>query len=173
MTYLNTDALPAKHVVEAAVKDPVMTDYTRFVISAPDTLIIVSKIVADKRISSKEDEPGLWLEQAEFPLIALPWIVKTIEEKFWQLPSQGGLPNDVLHVDGTIAGEELRIRHVPKCSDDGEKGIKLQNLSRTAVNGRGNSQSVLLPNKLLQQAGLLQMFKNLCSKNNLPYPDVK
>ncbi|MDP5138402.1 hypothetical protein ORJ04_20850 [Rheinheimera baltica] len=173
MTYLNTDALPAYYVVEAVVQDPVMTDYTRFVISAPNTLIILSKIVADKRISSKEDEPGLWLEQAEFPLIALPWVVKTIEVKFWQLPSQGGLPNDVLHVDGGFAGEELKIKHIPKCSDDGEKGIKLQNLSRITVNGRGTSQSVLLPNKLLQQSGLLQMFKNLCSKNNLPYPDVK
>ena len=173
MAYLNTDALPANHVVEAAVQDPVMTDYTRFVISAPDTLIILSKIVADKRISSKEDEPGLWLEQAEFPLIALPWIVKTVEDKFWQLPTHGSLANDVLHIDGTIAGEQLRIRHVPKCSDDGETGIKLQNLSRPAVNGRANIQSVLLPNKLLRQTGLLHMLKNLCNKKNLSYPDVK
>lgn len=149
-----------------------MTDYTRFVICSPDTLIFLSKIVADKRISSKEDEPGLWLEQAEFPLVALPWIVRMIEEKFWRLPSQGGLPNDTLHISGNIAGEQLKIRHAPQCSDDGEKGIKLQNLSRPAVNGRGNSQSVLLPNKLLKQAGLLQILKDLCSKNNLNYPDV-
>ena len=160
--YLNTSALPANHVVEAILQDPVMTDYTRFVVSAPDTLIILSKIVADKRISSKEDEPGLWLEQAEFPLVSLPWIVETIEDKFWPLPSQGGLPNDVLHVSTTVEGEELKIKHVPKCSDDGEKGIKLQNLSRPAVNGRSNVQSVLLPNKLLRQAGLLQIFKDLC-----------
>ena len=153
-------------------QDPVMTDYTRFVICSPDTLIFLSKIVADKRISTKEDEPGLWLEQAEFPLVALPWIVRMIEEKFWRLPSQGGLPNDTLHISGNIAGEQLKIRYSPQCSDDGEKGIKLQNLSRPAVNGRGNSQSVLLPNKLLKQAGLLQILKDLCSKNNVNYPDV-
>lgn len=173
MTYINTASLPSNHSTESVIKDPVMTDYTRFVISGSETLIFLSKIIADKRISSKEDEPGLWLEQAEFPLVALPWIVRMIEEKFWRLPSQGGLPNETLHIDATIAGEELRIRHVPKCSDDGEKGIKLQNLSRNAVNGKGNSQSVLLPNKLLQHAGLLQTLKNLCSKNNLLYPDVK
>lgn len=168
MTYLNTNALPANHVVEAILKDPVMTDYTRFVISAPDTLTILSKIVADKRITSKEDEPGLWLEQAEFPLASLPWIVKTIENKFWPQPSQGGLPNDVLHVSITIAGEELKIKHVPKCSEEGDTGIKMQNLSRPAINGRSPVQSVLLPNKLLRQAGLLQTFKDLCIRYNLP-----
>ncbi|HCV05071.1 MAG TPA: hypothetical protein DG048_20760 [Pseudoalteromonas sp.] len=167
MTYINTASLPPYHFIEATIKDPVMTDYTRFVISGPKTLIFLSKIIADKRISSKEDEPGLWLEQAEFQLEALPWIVQTIEEKFWRLPSQGGLPNEVLHVDACINGEELRIRHIPKCSDDGEKGLKLQNLSRPAVNGRGNSQSVLLPNKLLRESGLLQVLKSISSKSSL------
>jgi hypothetical protein len=172
MAYLNTNALPKNHIVEAVISDPVMTDYTRFVIASPDSLIILSKIIADKRISSKEDEPGLWLEQAEFPLASLPWLINIIENKFWLQPIQGGLPNDVLHVDGTIAGEQLKIRHAPHCSEDGETGIKLQNLSRRAVNGKSSIQSVLLPNKLLQLSGLLQVFKNISVKHNLKYPDI-
>ena len=161
MTFISTTSLPPNHVIESEIKDPVMTDYTRFLIAGPDTLIFLSKIIADKRISSKEDEPGLWLEQAEFPINSIAWIVDTIENKFGPLPSQGGVPNDTLHIDATFSGEQLRIRYVPKCSDDGEKGIKLQNLSRPAVNGRGNSQSVLLPNKLIKNAGLLDALKKL------------
>jgi hypothetical protein len=172
MKFLNTNALPAGYQLQAVIPDPVMTKYTRFIICSAQDLIILNKSIPNP-VFGREDEPGFRLSQAEFPLGALPWMVDTIENKFWKPPSKGGLPNSVLHVNNLVADEDLMVRHAPQCSDEGDTGIYLKNYSRKPIDAWGNSQDVLLPNGLLRDAGLMDLFKQLIEKYKIPYPEVK
>lgn len=172
MTYINTNALPPQHVIEAVVKDPIMTDTTHFIITNAQDLIFLQKFLP-LPIYGEEDEPGFSLEQCEIPLGSLPWVVDLIENKFWKQASQGGLPNGVLHINKLVDGEDLLLRFSPNCGREGEKGFTLQNFQREDYTGVDNHQSVQLPNRLLRDAGLLDLFKQLIARYQLPFPEVK
>jgi hypothetical protein len=108
------------------------------------------------------DEPGYNLGQFELPLKALPWLIDTIENKFWKKASEGGLPGDVLHVDAVIEGEDLRIRFSPNCGAEGVQGFTLENYSRQGK--ILNWQEMQIPYTLLREDGMLQKFKDICKK---------
>lgn len=112
-----------------------------------------------KGVSYDTDEPGYDLAQFELPTNALPWLIDTIENKFWKKASEGGLPGDVLHVDNIVEGEELRIRFSPNCGGEGVQGFTLENYGRK---GRAqNWQEMQLPYTLLREDGLLNLLKDI------------
>ena len=171
MTYLNTNVLPAGHILEAVIQDPVAADKTHFIVSNEKDLIFLRKF-PPLPIYGKENEPGFALAQTEIPLDALPWIIDIIENKFWKPASQGGLSNSVLHVNNLVAGEDILIRFTPNCGDEGEKGFTLENYARLPLRGSDNHQSIQLSNRLLRDSGLLGLFKQIVSKYQIPYPAV-
>jgi hypothetical protein len=117
-------------------------------------------ILPDRVIDT--DEPGYNLGQFEMPLTALPWLIDTIENKFWKKASEGGLPGDALKVDTVIAGEHLLIRFSPNCGAEGVKGFTLKNYSREGK--YIDRQEIQIPYSLLREDGLLQKFKEVCKK---------
>ena len=171
MNYLNTNALPAGHVIEAVIQDPVSTTTTHFIISNNKDLIMLEKY-PPLPIYGKEQEPGFSLVQTEVSLGALPWIIDSIENKFWKAASQGGLSNSILHVNNLVENEDLLLRFTPNCGDEGEKGFTLENYARKPLRGSNNHQSIQLSNRLLCDSGLLELFKTIVSKYQIPYPSV-
>ena len=114
-------------------------------------------LVRGKLIPTRE--PGYSLAQFELPINAIPWLIDTIENKFWKKASEGGLPGDVLHVDNTIEDEDLRIRFSPNCGGEGVQGFTLENYSRS---DRGlNWQDIQLPYTLLRDDGMLDLLKDI------------
>lgn len=121
-----------------------------------------SKPMLIRGVSYDTDEPGFDLGQFELPISALPWIIDTIENKFWKKASEGGLSGDVLHVDSDIEGEELRIRFSPNCGDEGIQGFTLKNYSRK---GRYvDWMEVQLPYTLLREDGMLDLLKDISKR---------
>lgn len=118
-------------------------------------------LVRGKLIDTRE--PGYNLAQFELPIAALPWLIDTIENKFWKKASEGGLSGDVLHVDNVVEGEDLRVRFSPNCGDEGVQGFTLENYSRT---DRGqNWQDMQTPYTLLREDGLLDLLKDISMKH--------
>lgn len=115
-----------------------------------------------KGVSHPTHEPGYNLAQFEVPIKSLPWLIDTIENKFWKKASEGGLPGDVLHVDAIIDEEDLRVRFSPNCGDEGIQGFTFENYSRK---GRSmNWQEMQIPYTLLKEDGLLDLLKNIKQK---------
>ena len=116
-----------------------------------------------KGVSYNTDEPGYNLDQFEIPMNALPWLIDTIEKKFWKKASEGGLAGDVLHVDNEVEGENLRIRFSPNCGDEGIQGFTVENYSRK---GRYvDWMEMQLPYTLLREDGMLDLLKDIANKH--------
>jgi hypothetical protein len=68
--------------------------------------------------------------QLELPLPGVAWLVEVIENKFWKLPSEGGLPKDVFHFTGEVAGETINVNRGSCLGGEGIGGFTITNLSR-------------------------------------------
>lgn len=123
----------------------------------PSTPMLVKGVLYDT------DEPGYDLGQLELPINALPWLIDTIENKFWKKASEGGLPGDTLHVDYIAENENLRIRFSPNCGTEGVQGVTLENYSRK---GRHvDWQEMQLPYSLLREDGMLDLLKDIFTQH--------
>lgn len=74
-----------------------------------------------------------WLTyQLEMPKPGIPWIIDTLEEKFFKLSHEGGLPKGVFHYEEEIGGEKLGLRRSMGLGhkDQRESGYTLTTHSR-------------------------------------------
>ena len=68
--------------------------------------------------------------QYEIPLVALGWVVDSIETMFERKPSQGGLSKDVQHLDKQFSDENIELRYGVSVGGEGVGGYTLTNFSR-------------------------------------------
>lgn len=95
----------------------------------------------------------------EFPIAALAWIVESIEEKFLQTESEGGLEKGEFTVSKNFDGEKLTVKRM-----FGLPGYGLVNHSRGAYEETTiqSLQKADFSDSMLFENGLLNDFKQLC-----------
>jgi len=72
-----------------------------------------------------------WLHyQLEFPKQGLPWLVDTIENKFFKLAKEGGLPAGVFHFTEAIEGERLKVQRCFGLGNCRETGYAFATIDR-------------------------------------------
>jgi hypothetical protein len=64
------------------------------------------------------------------PLAGVRWVIEAIEQQLERKPSEGGLPRDRFHVDGSIEGESLEVRYGVSVTGEGVGGYTIYNFSR-------------------------------------------
>jgi len=169
MSYIDTKNLPQTMDICAISENPINGRETVYTIKQHDTLFFLMKIPSESwYLDGREietDEPGFDLEQIRLPFRALPWLIDLIENKFWKKTSEGGLANNVLHINEMVASEDLLLRFSPNCRAEGVQGFTLENYSHLPDHHLLNHQSIELPYSLLREGGLLQSWKDIASKN--------
>jgi len=169
MSFINTKNLPDDMMIYATNTNPINGLEIVYTIVQQSTLYFLMKAPARPMIFRGEeipnDEPGYDLTQIRIPLRALPWLIDTIENKFWKKTSEGGLANNVLHINEMVASEDLLLRFSPNCRAEGVQGFTLENYSHLPDHHLLNHQSIELPYSLLREGGLLQSWKDIASKN--------
>lgn len=78
----------------------------------------------------KGNKPGVVdKEQIEIPIEACAWIADVIENGFWKLPSEGGLPRNKHGVTAKFAEEEVGVSRSMNAGTD-QPGFRIVNKSR-------------------------------------------
>ncbi|MCJ8320812.1 MAG: hypothetical protein MJK12_14330 [Colwellia sp.] len=106
--------------------------------------------------------------QLQLPLPSLPWLTDSIENRFWKKASEGGLANDVLHVNEIVAEEDLLLRFSPNCRAEGVQGFTLKNYSKPDTQAGDKYTYMDLPYSLLIEGGLLDAWKKIIQDEHLP-----
>jgi hypothetical protein len=122
-------------------------------------LIAVCDYFTNKRTKVSE-----WLTyQLEMPKAGLPWIVSTIENKFFKLSHEGGLPKDVFHYAEVVDGEKLMIGRPMYLGtrENPEAGYEISTNSRKE--GR-TPKSLNFTDSFLFEHGLFDLFKDIAKK---------
>jgi hypothetical protein len=100
-----------------------------------------------------------WLHyQLEFPKQGLPWLVDTIENKFFKLAKEGGLPAGVFVYYETIADEELCVQRCFGLGSCRETGYAFATIDRRGKSGISKEYS--FTDTALFELGLFAWFKD-------------
>ncbi len=76
--------------------------------------------------TNKRTEKSKWLTwQLEMPKFGIPWIINTLENKFFKLSQEGGLPKGVYHHKEEVDGEVLTLGRAASAGGDGVPGYTL------------------------------------------------
>ena len=70
--------------------------------------------------------------QTELPMSSLHWIANTIQNGFWRLPSEGGLPKDKHSITATFDNEEILLGRSMNAGEYGKPGFKIVNKGRSS-----------------------------------------
>jgi hypothetical protein len=114
--------------------------------------------------TNKRTKVSKWLTyQLEMPKAGLPWIVKTIENKFFKLSHEGGLPKGVYHYAEYVDGEKLMIDRPMYLGtkENPEAGYEISTNSRKE--GR-TPKSLNFTDSFLFEYGLFDLFKGVAQK---------
>jgi hypothetical protein len=103
-------------------------------------------------------------DQTEFPLPGVAWLVDVIENKFWKLPSEGGLPKDVFHFTGEVAGEKIKVRRGNCLGGEGIGGFKIINLSRAGYIDQDDYQSHNITDHVLVEMKYMDFLRDLAAR---------
>jgi len=99
-----------------------------------------------------------WLHyQLEFPKPGLPWLVDTIENKFFKLAKEGGLPAGVFHFTESVEGERLKVQRCFGLNNRRETGYAFATIDRRDPN---ISKEFSFTDTALFELGLFAWFKD-------------
>jgi hypothetical protein len=107
-----------------------------------------------------------WLTyQLEMPKSGIAWIVDTLENKFFKLSHEGGLPADVRHYEEMIEGEKLGIgREMGLGSNDNrEAGYSFITMSRPEP-GEHMGKELSFTDSFLFEHGFFELLKSTAQK---------
>lgn len=146
-------------VVGSAV-NPNKPEYTIYLLIKDDYLFIVDC----GYFTNKRTKVSKWLTyQLEMPKAGLPWIVNTIENKFFKLSHEGGLPKDVYHYAEVVDGEKLMIGRPMFLGtrENPEAGYRISTNSRKEYD---TPKSLNFTDSFLFEHGLFDLFKDVAQK---------
>uniref|UniRef100_UPI0040470B8F hypothetical protein n=1 Tax=Rheinheimera sp. TaxID=1869214 RepID=UPI0040470B8F len=156
---LQTSNLPKDYKVISELNYVLYEKQRLFVVGSANSVVFIIKTPSP--YPNHEDEPGLLVYQKEFPRSAAAWIVDTIENRLWRSAAEGGEPSGKNSVTQVVAGEKLTIRRTMAVGDAREKGFILINASRKSVNFDEDYQEIEFSDRLLKEAGLLDILRQL------------
>lgn len=156
---LSTNDLPSSHKLICSIPNLGFPNQELFVVTSDKLLYLITK--APALIPGQEDEPGLDVFQAEYPIQAIPWFIDAVENKIWTSSKEEGLFASQTSITNRIDGEHLKVCRDMNCGNKYQKGISWKNLSRTPANSSFGYQEKQLTDKVLLEGGLLYTFKNI------------
>jgi len=115
-------------------------------------------------LTNKRTKVSKWLTyQLEMPKAGLPWIINTIENKFFKLSHEGGLPKDVYHYSEYVDGEKLMIDRPMFLGtrENPEPGYEIHTNSRKEDDF---PKSLCFTDSFLFDHGLFDLFKDVAQK---------
>lgn len=101
------------------------------------------------------------MDQEEFPLASLPWIIDRFENGFWKSPQEGGLAIDEHCVEKEFNGERIGINPVAHCCAENLFGYSIWNASRKNYISHTTPQDWNIPRYMLQEQGIFAQLKSL------------
>jgi len=107
-----------------------------------------------------------WLTyQLEMPKSGIPWIVNTLENKFFKLSHEGGLPADVRHYEEVVDGEELGISRAMSLGsgENREAGYTIKTISRPEP-GERMGKYLNFTDSFLFEHGFFDLLKSTAEK---------
>jgi hypothetical protein len=115
-------------------------------------------LATNKYRTDPQTGKSIWIGyQLEFPKQGLPWLVDTIENKFFKLAKEGGLPAGVFHFTEAIEGERLRVDRYFGLGENRETGYAFATVDRRDPNiSKENS----FTDTALFELGLFAWFKD-------------
>lgn len=130
----------------------------------PDDLIRVfrkkSYLVVHTTFWSKLKK--VWrVEQCEFPLESIPWIVDRFENGFFKPEDQGGVSDFERSLRKEFDGELIGINAMAHCCAENLPGFNIWNASRKSYIARTATQQWDIPSYMLLEQGLLAKLKEL------------
>ena len=107
-----------------------------------------------------------WLTyQLEMPKSGISWIVNTLENKFFKLSHEGGLPADVRHYEEVVDGEKLGISRAMNLGsgDNREGDYNFITMSRSDP-GERMGKEMSFTDSFLFEHGFFDLLKNTAEK---------
>lgn len=101
------------------------------------------------------------MDQEEFPLAALPWIIDRFENGFWKKPQEGGLSVDEHCVEKIFDGERIGINPVANCCAENLFGYSIWNASRKNYISHTSPQDWQIPRYMLLEQGIFAKLKSI------------
>ena len=115
-------------------------------------------LATNKYRTDPQTGKSIWIGyQLEFPKQGLPWLVDTIENKFFKLAKEGGLPAGVFHFTEAIEGERLRVDRYFGLGENRETGYAFATVDRRDPN---ISKEYSFTDTALFELGLFAWFKD-------------
>ena len=115
-------------------------------------------LATNKYRTDAQTGKSIWIGyQLEFPKQGLPWLVDTIENKFFKLAKEGGLPAGVFHFTEAIEGERLRVDRYFGLGENRETGYAFATIDRRDPN---ISKEYSFTDTALFELGLFAWFKD-------------
>jgi len=102
--------------------------------------------------------------QTELPLSAVAWLVDVIENRFWKVPSEGGLPKDVFHFTGEIAGETINVIRGSCLAGEDIGGFTITNLSRGSYIDETQEQAHDITDHVLIEMKYMDFLRDLAAR---------
>ena len=116
-------------------------------------------LATNKYRTDPQTGKSIWIGyQLEFPKQGLPWLVDTIENKFFKLAKEGGLPAGVFVYYETIADEELCVQRCFGLGSCRETGYAFATIDRRGKSGISKEYS--FTDTALFELGLFAWFKD-------------
>ncbi len=105
------------------------------------------------------------MDQEEFPLAALPWIVDRFENGFFKPQEQGGVSDFERSLRKEFDGELIGINSMAHCCAENLPGFNIWNANRASYISGIPPQQWDIPRYMLLE-GLLAQLKELADKYN-------
>jgi hypothetical protein len=102
--------------------------------------------------------------QLELPLPGVAWLIDVIENKFRKLPSEGGLPKDVFHFTGEVAGETINVLRGSCLGGEDIGGFNITNLSRASYIDEDEYQSHDITDHVLVEMKYMDFLRDLAAR---------
>lgn len=173
MKKINKDKLPNNMSLLSINTNPINTKETIYSLHQISSLFLLMETPKPPRFIDGKEVPitgELYrANQLEIPISTLPWLVDLIENRFWVKPSDGGLANDVLHVNEIVDDVDLVLRFTPNCKAEAVQGFTLKNYSKPDTQRGDNYTYMDLPYSLLRDGDLLQAWKDIIKQLSLPF----
>ena len=104
-----------------------------------------------------------WLHyQLELPNQGLPWLVDTIENKFFKYSKEGGLPAGVFHLTESVEGERLKVQRCFGLKNSRVTGYSFATIDRRDKSGISKHYS--FTDEALFELGLFAWFKDIAER---------
>ncbi|WP_282166114.1 hypothetical protein [Shewanella japonica] len=104
--------------------------------------------------------------QEEYPLVALPWIVDSIENRFFKKPEDGGFSNFERSTHKEFVGEIIGINVMMHCCEENLPGLNIWNGNREDYIAKISPQEWDIPLYMLKE-GLLDELKKIAAKYSI------